>query len=100
LVSRGLSLRKEPAFPESRKKIPRFEGRTGSLTWNKVRRQQARTGRANGNRPDSGIVRMGVKFTPVALESQRAVSKHEPFDLQTVIENEPTRFVRALPGSL
>jgi Bacterial regulatory protein, Fis family len=36
----------------------------------------------------------------VALESQRAVSLHEPFDLHTVIENEPTRFVRALPDSL
>jgi hypothetical protein len=36
----------------------------------------------------------------VALESQCAVGKHEPFDLQTAVENEPTRFVRAVPDSL
>jgi hypothetical protein len=35
-ISRGLSLRKEPAFPESRKKMPGLEVRTGSRTWNKV----------------------------------------------------------------
>jgi hypothetical protein len=47
------------AFLESRKKMPRFEGRTGSLTWNKVRSEQARTARAaNHNRPDSGVVRL------------------------------------------
>ena len=39
--------------------MPRFEGRTGSLTWNKVRSQQARTARAaKRNRPDSGVVRL------------------------------------------
>jgi hypothetical protein len=31
--------------------MPRFEGRTGSRAWNKVRRQQARTARANGIDP-------------------------------------------------
>jgi hypothetical protein len=31
---RDRSIRKEPASPESRKKMPRFEGRTGSRTWN------------------------------------------------------------------
>jgi hypothetical protein len=43
LVSRGLSLRKETTFPESRKTMARFEDRTGSPTRNKVRRQPART---------------------------------------------------------
>jgi len=34
----------------------RFEGRTGSRTWNKVKSQRARA--ANRNRPDSGVVRL------------------------------------------
>ena len=41
---------------ESSKKMPRFEGGTGSFTWNKVKSQRARA--ANRNRPDSGVVRL------------------------------------------
>jgi hypothetical protein len=34
-------------------------GRTGSLTWNKVKSQRVRTAwAANRNRPDSGVVRL------------------------------------------
>jgi hypothetical protein len=46
-------------LPEARKKVPRFEGRTGSLTWNKVRSQQALAARAaNRDRRDSGVIRL------------------------------------------
>src|ERR1700680_165003 len=39
-------------FSASRKKMPRFEGGTGSRAWNKVSGQQARTARAaDPNRP-------------------------------------------------
>jgi PAS domain S-box-containing protein len=46
--------------------MPRFEGRAGSLTWNKVRSQQARTARvANRNRPDSGVVHLCTAERPL-----------------------------------
>ena len=39
---------------------------------------------------------LGVAFTRCS-QSEGAISKHEPFNLQTATEtNEPTRFVRAL----
>src|SRR6201998_4432605 len=42
----------------------------------------------------------GSNIHTVALESQRAVCKHEPFGLPNVIENKKTRFVRARPDTL
>ena len=45
---------------------------------------------------DSNPSHLGVAFTRCS-QSEGAISKHEPFNLQTATEtNEPTRFVRAL----
>ncbi len=49
--------------------MPRFEVELAAShgIWNKVGSQQARTGRANRNRPDSGIVRLAPWTGPLDL---------------------------------